>query len=80
MQLSLPNCKTTIKLIYLIPLVGYLIQKGKCNSCKSNISIFYPLTEIFFLFIGLAALNAYGISIFLYFLILTTYLLSLIHI
>ena len=69
-----PNCKTTIKLIYLIPLLGYLIQKGKCNSCKSNISIFYPLTEIFFLFIGLAALNAYGMSVFLYFLILTTYL------
>ena len=69
-----PNCKTTIKLIYLIPLLGYLIQKGKCNSCKSNISIFYPLTEIFFLFIGLAVLNAYGISVFLYFLILTTYL------
>ena len=69
-----PNCKTTIKLIYLIPLVGYLIQKGKCNSCKSNISIYYPLTEIFFLTVGLAAINAYGISIFLYFLILITYL------
>ena len=69
-----PNCKTTIKPIYLIPLLGYLIQKGKCNSCKSNISIFYPLTEIFFLFVGLVALNAYGISIFLYFLILITYL------
>ena len=69
-----PDCKTTIKLIYLIPLVGYLIQKGRCSSCKSNISIFYPLTEIFFLFIGLAALNAYGTSIFLCFLILITYL------
>ena len=69
-----PNCKTTIKLIYLMPLVGYLIQKGKCNSCKSNISIFYPLTEIFFLTIGLIAINAYGISIFLYFLIFITYL------
>ena len=69
-----PNCKTTIKLIYLIPLVGHLIQKGKCNSCKSNISIFYPLTEIFFLFIGLAALSVYGISTFLYFLILIIYL------
>ena len=69
-----PNCKTTIKLIYLIPLAGYLIQKGKCNSCKSNISFFYPLTEIFFLLVGLAALKAYGISIFLYFLILITYL------
>jgi len=69
-----PNCKTTIKLIYLMPLVGYLIQKGKCNSCKSNISIFYPLTEIFFLTIGLIAINQYGISIFLYFLIFITYL------
>ena len=57
-----------------MPLVGYLIQKGKCNSCKSNISIFYPLTEIFFLTIGLIAINEYGISIFLYFLIFITYL------
>ena len=70
-----PKCYTKLTWFENIPILSWLIQKGKCNSCKSNISIFYPLTEIFFLFMGLAALNAYGISIFLYLLILTTYLL-----
>ena len=69
-----PNCKTSIKLIYLIPLLGYIIQKGKCSSCKKEISNLYPITEIFFLFSGLAALNIFGLSIFLYFSILLIYL------
>ncbi|MAR95417.1 MAG: prepilin peptidase [Gammaproteobacteria bacterium] len=69
-----PDCKTSIKLIYLIPLVGYIIQKGKCNSCKKEISSLYPLTEIFFLFSGLVALKIFGLGIFLYFSILLIYL------
>ena len=69
-----PDCKTSIKLIYLIPLLGYIIQKGKCNSCEKEISSLYPLTEIFFLFSGLLALKIFGLSIFLYFSILLIYL------
>ena len=38
-----------IDAINLIPLLGFDIQSGKCKFCNSNISKFYPFTEIFFL-------------------------------
>ena len=39
-------CKHTIPLYRNIPLISYLIQKGKCSNCKGNISISYPLVEL----------------------------------
>ena len=33
-----PNCNKSIKLINLLPVFGFLFQKGKCRSCKKNIS------------------------------------------
>ena len=63
-----PNCKKQIKLIYLIPLLGFILQKGKCISCNNSISFYYPLTELIFLFIGLYLLFLYGINIVFFFL------------
>lgn len=40
-----PNCKTKIKPWHNIPLLGYLLLKGKCPSCKQRISLRYPLVE-----------------------------------
>ena len=31
-------CKTTLKVVDLIPLVGYFAQKGKCRFCKEPVS------------------------------------------
>ena len=41
-----PNCKNIIPFYRNIPLVSFIIQKGKCNNCKISISLIYPLTEI----------------------------------
>ena len=64
-----PNCKKQIKVIYLIPLLGFILQKGKCISCSNSISFYYPITELIFLFTGLYFLFLYGINIVLFFLL-----------
>ena len=60
---SCPSCSKKIGIINLIPLVGFLIQKGKCKFCGSNISKFYLFTEIFFLLIGILLVYNYGIGL-----------------
>lgn len=41
-----PNCGKRLKWYELIPIVSYIMQFGKCRSCKTNISVFYPFIEI----------------------------------
>ena len=40
-----PNCKTMIPFYRNIPIISFLIQKGKCNNCNKSISFLYLLTE-----------------------------------
>jgi leader peptidase (prepilin peptidase)/N-methyltransferase len=40
-----PNCHTPIKAIDNIPILSYLILKGKCRKCGEKISIRYPVVE-----------------------------------
>ena len=41
-----PSCHHTIHSIENIPVLSYLIQRGKCKHCAAPISIQYPLIEI----------------------------------
>ena len=41
------KCKETISPRDLIPLVSYLVLRGKCRSCSTSISIYCPLIELF---------------------------------
>jgi len=41
------SCKHSLAWNDLIPIVSYVILKGKCRYCKAPFSIQYPLTEIF---------------------------------
>lgn len=42
-----PACKVLIGCLENIPVVSYLLQKGKCKNCSASISIQYPLVELF---------------------------------
>lgn len=42
---SCPHCGHKIKALENIPVISYLLLKGRCSSCKSPISMRYPLVE-----------------------------------
>ncbi|MBZ5554298.1 MAG: prepilin peptidase [Acidobacteriia bacterium] len=52
-----PSCGAFIKPYDNVPILSYLILKGRCRACGTSISVMYPvvelLTGLFFLFCGL---------------------------
>lgn len=40
------NCKQTISLLYVLPVLGFFFSRGRCSQCKKKIPIKYPLIEI----------------------------------
>lgn len=49
-----PTCGNEIKWYDNIPILSYIILKGKCRNCKEKISIRYPLIEAAGLVIGVS--------------------------
>ncbi|MHC0037475.1 prepilin peptidase [Pseudoneobacillus sp. C159] len=41
-----PKCQHTLGPLELIPVVSYVIQRGKCRRCKVGISPLYPIIEL----------------------------------
>ncbi len=58
-----PKCRTIIKPIDNIPLLSYILLKGRCRSCKSKISIQYPVVELLTGLTYLIIYVIYGLSI-----------------
>ncbi|MCA0969928.1 prepilin peptidase [Halobacillus litoralis] len=40
-----PNCHHTLQWYELVPIVSFLLQKGRCRNCKKKISSVYPIME-----------------------------------
>jgi len=40
-----PNCRSSIKWVDNIPLISFLMLRGKCRHCQKSISWQYPLVE-----------------------------------
>ncbi len=66
-----PHCKKTLKNRDLIPVLSFLLLKGKCRYCKKPIAIQYPLVELVlaFLFLALYLKFGFSFSILYYFVI-----------
>ncbi len=58
-----PKCRTKISPIDNIPLLSYILLKGKCRNCGSKISIQYPVVEFLTGLIYLIIYLIYGLSI-----------------
>lgn len=54
-----PHCGTTLSIKDLIPLISFLLLRGRCRYCQQPITWSYPLTEI------LTAI-AFGILVFIF--------------
>jgi leader peptidase (prepilin peptidase)/N-methyltransferase len=80
-RLRCPTCVQQPLVKDLIPLLSYVFQQGKCSHCGQKISVRYPLVEILavtgsllsFRYFG-ATVSGLGIVIFLYALIVLTFI------
>ena len=43
-----PHCGHVLGPLELIPVISWLIQRGRCKACGAKISVRYPLTELIF--------------------------------
>ena len=57
-----PNCGAPIKAYDNIPVISYLILKGKCRNCHASISPRYPLIEALNCILWVVNFAVYGIS------------------
>jgi leader peptidase (prepilin peptidase)/N-methyltransferase len=55
-----PVCKTPLRAYENIPLLSYLLLRGKCRTCKTPIPVRYPLVELITGLLALAVLNRFG--------------------
>jgi leader peptidase (prepilin peptidase)/N-methyltransferase len=73
-----PHCKHILSWKDLIPILSFLILRGKCKYCKKKISLQYPLVEFFTGILFILAVFIFGdqsfISLIFYW-ILTCFLL-----
>ncbi len=57
-----PTCKAKLKAWHNVPLISYMLLKGKCAYCKKKISFVYPVVELLTLFIFIATFIKMGFS------------------
>lgn len=59
------GCQTTLSWYELIPIVSFVIQRGRCRSCGIRLSMQYPIVEllggILMVMIPIAVGNVYGV-------------------
>ncbi len=58
-----PNCGHRITPWENIPLLSYLLLRGKCSSCRQHISLRYPAVELLTALLSLAVSQQFGFSV-----------------
>jgi leader peptidase (prepilin peptidase)/N-methyltransferase len=62
-----PKCGTNLHWYENIPVLSYLVLRGKCRTCKIPISLQYPVVELCMALLSLALFNRFGLSFILLF-------------
>ena len=57
-----PKCNHVIRWWENIPVLGFLILRGRCSSCQAQISIRYPTVEAFTAAVTLVVMWRFGVS------------------
>jgi leader peptidase (prepilin peptidase)/N-methyltransferase len=65
-----PQCKTPLHWYENIPIISYILLRGKCRTCKVKISLQYPLVEACMALLSMALMVHFdiGFEFFFYFL------------
>ena len=58
-----PVCKNPIKIYDNIPVISYIILRGKCRNCNERISPIYPAIELLTAVMSLILFRKYGLSL-----------------
>jgi leader peptidase (prepilin peptidase)/N-methyltransferase len=58
-----PNCRQMIHWYDNVPVLSYLVLRGRCRNCKKRISARYPLIEVLSAVIGLLLYFKFGLTI-----------------
>jgi len=57
-----PHCQHKIRFYENVPVISWLLLRGKCSQCKNNISIRYPLVEATTALLSFVIANQFGAS------------------
>ena len=60
---SCPACSTPIRWYDNIPLISWVLLRGRCRECKAPISFRYPLVELVSGLLAVAAVVRWGLSV-----------------
>ncbi len=70
-----PKCSTEIRWYQNIPVISWLVLRGKCGSCQNPISIRYPLIELLTALASLVIVSVFGPTLQMLFGLLLTWIL-----
>ena len=56
------HCGRKLQCVELIPVLSYVLQKGRCRKCKERIHLLYPLTELMTSFLFTLSFASFGFS------------------
>lgn len=70
-----PKCSHQIRWFENIPVISWLVLKGKCSDCNNPISIRYPLVEIATALLTILVIMIFGVSIQGFLALLLTWIL-----
>ncbi|UUS62264.1 MULTISPECIES: A24 family peptidase [unclassified Acinetobacter] len=70
-----PKCKTPIRWYQNIPVISWIVLRGKCGSCQNPISSRYPLIELLTMVCALIVVAVFGPTIQMLFGLVLTYVL-----
>lgn len=73
-----PHCGHVIPWYDNIPLLSFILLRGRCRYCKQKISVLYPVVELITAIVTLALFKKYGVSYsFLYYVVFAYFLIVL---
>lgn len=61
-----PSCNSQLKWKDLMPVISYIILKGKCRYCGEKISIRYPMQELFTAIVFLFTYYNFGFTLYFF--------------